>query len=486
MKFCLLPIGCGLTWPCRLLLNFCLMLATFWRFLRTRFLLTEDMADPAEIQAAVEAGIPFQGTNLWVLIFAILVASVGLNVNSTAVIIGAMLISPLMGPIVGIGFGAATLELGLIRRGFRSLLTATVISLAVSAIYFRLTPLTDAGSELLGRTQPTTWDVLIALFGGAAGAVGLTRRARSNVIPGVAIATALMPPLCTAGYGLATAHWAYMGGALYLFSINCVFISLSTFLVVEILPLPNHAFADDGTARQVRSIILVLALFTAAPSVYLAVGIVREGTFTHNAQQFIDEQFNALPGTYVVTSRLAVKEQTINVLLAGQRLTAAQLREAQAKLPAYRLAGAQLTIRQGLTRVDSADARALRTSLLADVRSRNEQTLVGYEARLAQIQQLLLRKPDSTSAHLPAAPALLQEVQAEHPAVRQLGLSHLIEPATDSLRADTTVVVALRVSRKLPTAEQQRLVAWLRVRAGNRLPVQLLILPEAPARPAKR
>jgi len=457
------------------------MLATFWRFLRTRFLLTEDMAEPAEIQAAVEAGIPFQGTNLWVLIFAILVASVGLNVNSTAVIIGAMLISPLMGPIVGIGFGAATLELGLIRRGFRSLLTATAMSLVVSAIYFKLTPLTDAGSELLGRTQPTTWDVLIALFGGAAGAVGLTRRARSNVIPGVAIATALMPPLCTAGYGLATAHWAYMGGAFYLFAINCVFISLSTFLVVKILPLPNHAFADDQKARQVQTIILGLALLTAAPSVYLAVGIVREGTFTHNAQQFIEEQFNALPGTYVVTSRLAASGQTINVLLAGQRLTAAQLRAAQAKLPAYRLAEARLTVRQGLARVDSADARALRTSVLADVRSRSEQTLVSYEARLAQIQQLL-RQPDSTTMRLPAAATLLREVQAEHPTVRQLGLSRLVQPAADSLRADTAIVVALRTSGPLPTAEQQRLTAWLRVRAGGRQPVQLLLTLAAPAR----
>jgi uncharacterized hydrophobic protein (TIGR00271 family) len=455
------------------------MLATFWRFLRTRFLLTEDMAEPAEIQAAVEAGIPFQGTNLWVLIFAILVASVGLNVNSTAVIIGAMLISPLMGPIVGIGFGAATLELGLIRRGFRSLLTATAMSLVVSAIYFKLTPLTDAGSELLGRTQPTTWDVLIALFGGAAGAVGLTRRARSNVIPGVAIATALMPPLCTAGYGLATAHWAYLGGAFYLFAINCVFISLSTFLVVKILPLPNHSFSDDQKARRVQTIILVLALLTAAPSVYLAVGIVREGTFTHNAQQFIDEQFNALPGTYVVTSRLAASGQTINVLLAGQRLTAAQLRAAQAKLPAYRLTDAQLIVRQGLARVDSADARALRTSVLADVRSRNEQTLVSYEARLAQIQQLL-RQPDSVNVRLPAATTLLREVRAEHPAVSQLGLSRLVAPATDSLRADTTLVVALHVRQALPAAEQQRLTAWLRVRAGGRQPVQLLMLPKVP------
>jgi uncharacterized hydrophobic protein (TIGR00271 family) len=458
------------------------MLATLWRFLRTRFLLTEDMAEPAEIQAAVEAGIPFQGTNLWVLMFAILVASVGLNVNSTAVIIGAMLISPLMGPIVGIGFGAATLELGLIRRGFRSLFTATLISLVVSTLYFRLTPLTDAGSELLARTQPTTWDVLIALFGGAAGAVGLTRRAKSNVIPGVAIATALMPPLCTAGYGLATAHWAYFGGALYLFSINCVFISLSTFLVVQLLPLPNHEFADDQQARRVRVIILGLALLTAAPSVYLAIGIVRDGTFTHNAQQFIDEQYNQQPGTYVVTTRLEANDQTINVLLAGQRLTAAQLKAARARLAQYRLPGAKLTVRQGLARVDSADALALRTSVLADVRSRTEQTRVSYEGRLAQIQQLLAHADSTAALRLPAAATLLREVQAEHPRVRQLGLARVVQPAADSLRADTTLVVTLRTRPALPAAEQQRLAAWLHVRTGGRQPVQLLVTPEIATR----
>lgn len=452
------------------------MLENVFHFLRSRFLLTDDMAEPAEIRADVEAGIPFRGTNLWVLFFAILVASVGLNVNSTAVIIGAMLISPLMGPIVGIGYGAATLELALIRRGLKNLLTATVLSLVVSALYFRLTPLTDAGSELLARTQPSTWDVLIALFGGAAGAVGLTRREHSNVIPGVAIATALMPPLCTAGYGLATAHWDYFGGALYLFSINCVFISVATFLVIQLLPLPNYAYENADRARRVRLIIWVLALLTAAPSVYLAVGIVRNGTFMHNAQRFIDEQLN-LPGTYVVTSRIVPGDRTINVLLAGQRLSRAQLQAARARLPDYHLPKGLLTVRQGLTRLDTADAQALRTSMLEDLRSRNERTLVSYEGRLAQLQQLLLHSDSSAAPRLPPPATLLQEVQAEHPSVRQLGLSYLVQPATDSLRADTTIVVNLRLRRPLPPAESQRLTAWLRVRAGGRHPVQLLATP---------
>ncbi|MBJ6107663.1 DUF389 domain-containing protein [Hymenobacter sp. BT523] len=445
------------------------------RWLHAHFDLSADMAEPAEIMTDVEEGLAFRGTNLWVLIFAILVASVGLNVNSTAVIIGAMLISPLMGPIVGIGFGAATVEVDLIRRGVKNLLVATGISLLVSAAYFKLTPLTDAGSELLARTTPTTWDVAIALFGGAAGAIGFTRRERGNVVPGVAIATALMPPLCTAGYGLATAHWAYFGGALYLFSINCVFISLATFLVARLLPLPHHTFAHGPKGRRVQWAIWAVALLTAGPSVYLAAGIVRNTVFAHNAERFVEEQLNR-PGTYVVTHRVAAGPRTINVLLAGQLLTPAQLATARASLGKYRLARTQLTVRQGLSHIDSADAQTLRSSLFEDLRSHNEQAMAGYDARLAQLQQVLGQR-DSVAAgpRLPSAAALLREVQVEHPAVRQLGLSRLATPAADSLRADTTLVVQVRTRGPLPAAEQTRLRQWLRLRTGGQQPVQVLV-----------
>ena len=443
-------------------------------WLRDRFDLVHDMADPADIMANVEEGVNFRGTNLWVLMFAILVASVGLNVNSTAVIIGAMLISPLMGPIVGIGFGAATVEVDLIQRGLKNLFIAAGISLLVSALYFRLTPLTDAGSELLARTQPTAWDVLIALFGGAAGAVGLTRRSRGNTIPGVAIATALMPPLCTAGYGLATAHWSYLWGALYLFFINSVFISFATFLVARILPLPHHTFVSRPRARRAQLAVWAVALLTGGPSVYLAARIVQRTVFAHNAQQFVDEQLN-LPGTFVVTRRIEAETRTINVLLTGEPLTRTQLLKAQSQLARYRIPKAQLKVRQGLAQLDSADAQTMRNSLLEDVRNRNEQTLAGYDARLAQLQQVLTQGSNPALTGLPAAPTLLREVQIEHPAVRQLGLSRVVLPAADSLRADTTVVVSVRTTKPLPAAEQQRLQRWLNLRAGGKQAVQLLL-----------
>ena len=450
-----------------------------FRWLRRRFNLTTDMGEPADIVDDVQAGIVFSGTNLWVLIFAILVASVGLNVNSTAVVIGAMLISPLMGPIVGIGFGAATVRVGLIRTGLSNLLLAVVISLLVSAAYFRLTPLQEAGTELLGRTEPTTWDVLIALFGGAAGAVALTRREKSNVIPGVAIATALMPPLCTAGYGLAQGNWAYLGGALYLFCINSVFIILATLLVVRLLPLPRHTFADPQRTRRVQLAVWGVALLTAVPSVYLASRIVQRTVFTHNARQFVEEQLT-LPESYVVTQRLDAAAGTFNVLLAGRRLAPAQLAAIRAKLPAYGLAANCLTLRQGMAQLDSTDARSLRERVLADVRNLGRQAFADYDTKLVKRLRAMVAAERITTS-LPPDSVLLQEVRLHYPLVQQLGVTTVVQPAADSLRADTTLVVALHVRQPLPPPEQLRLRQWLRLRAGRRHPVQLLVAAEPSA-----
>lgn len=182
--------------------------ARSWHGFLNRFSLLDDKADDTMIDESLRAGVELRGATPWILMFAIFVASIGLNVNSTAVIIGAMLISPLMGPIMGIGYGIGIYDFALIRKSVGNLLIATLISLLTSTVYFALSPLTEAHSELLARTSPTIWDVLIALFGGFAGIIGVTRKEKTNVIPGVAIATALMPPLCTAGYGLANGNWA--------------------------------------------------------------------------------------------------------------------------------------------------------------------------------------------------------------------------------------------------------------------------------------
>ena len=211
--------------------------------------------DTVKAAESIKNNIYFRGPNVWILVCAIVLASVGLNVNSTAVIIGAMLVSPLMGPIFGVGLGLGTEDTGLIKSAVKNLLIMVVISLTAATIYFLITPLKLANpTELMSRTNPTIYDVMIALFGGLAGIFEQSRKEKGTVISGVAIATALMPPLCTAGYGLASGHITYFFGALYLFSINCVFIILATYIMVKYLKFEEMQFSDGGTAKKTKTI----------------------------------------------------------------------------------------------------------------------------------------------------------------------------------------------------------------------------------------
>lgn len=218
--------------------------------------LRKDKDNEALIVESIRNGVEFKGTNLWILIFAIFIASLGLNVNSTAVIIGAMLISPLMGPIMGVGLAIGQNDFELLKRSLKSYLVATVFSVITSTIYFSLTPLDEVQSELLARTSPTIYDVLIALCGGLAGIIALSTKEKGNVIPGVAIATALMPPLCTAGFGLATGNLLYFLGAFYLYFINSVFISLATFIGVRVMHFQRKEFVDKEREKLVKKYML--------------------------------------------------------------------------------------------------------------------------------------------------------------------------------------------------------------------------------------
>ncbi len=261
-------------------------------FLADRFSLHEDSAHDTEIIDSISRNVEFKGSNLWSLIFAIFIASIGLNVNSTAVIIGAMLISPLMGPIMGVGLGMGINDIELIRRALKNLLIAVIISVSVSAFYFMVTPLHEAQSELLARTTPSIWDVLIAIFGGLAGIMSGTRKEKGNAIPGVAIATALMPPLCTAGFGIATGNWYYFLGAFYLFFINSVFICISSYLIVRYMKLPKKAFEDKKREQRVMRYILSVIIITALPSIYLTYKIVDKSIFESNANSFVKNEFH--------------------------------------------------------------------------------------------------------------------------------------------------------------------------------------------------
>jgi uncharacterized hydrophobic protein (TIGR00271 family) len=361
--------------------------------LRYRFNLDEDKANEDEIKDTLKRNVEFRGTNLWTLIFAIFIASIGLNVNSTAVIIGAMLISPLMGPIMGVGLGAGVFDFGLIRYSLKNLLVAVLISIATSAIYFWLTPLKTAQSELLARTSPTIWDVLIALFGGLAGIVASSRKNISNTIPGVAIATALMPPLCTAGYGLGTGNIYYFLGAFYLFVINSVFISISTFLIIRFLKFEPVDFINKSTEIKVRRYIWWIAILTILPSLYLAYNFVQQEIFKQNLRAFLHEVVEA-HNYYVINEKVKPAKQKVAWLVYGEKPLDSLRNIISSRQAHYGLSETEFTLRQTLNATAKTDDNSIlqeesskviesRTALLVE----KDNTIRRLEARLRQRQK---------------------------------------------------------------------------------------------------
>ena len=280
-----------------------------------RFDLRQDQASAEDIDAALRAGARAGGTNLWVLLFAILVASVGLNVNSTAVIIGAMLISPLMGPIVGVGYGAAIADIRLMRSSALTLLSFTSVSLVTSIAYFGLSPLVEPGTELLARTTPNLWDVLIAAFGGAAGMVAATRRSFTNIAPGVAIATALMPPLCTVGFGIAHQRWDMALGASYLFLINSVFIASAALVVGRVLRLPKLQQLSESRVQMHRWMISACLVAVVAPSIWLGYRFVQLEYFRAAAAAAVKSLMHT--DRSVVQHELQAAERRISLVVVG-------------------------------------------------------------------------------------------------------------------------------------------------------------------------
>ncbi|WP_185211492.1 DUF389 domain-containing protein [Sphingobacterium mizutaii] len=333
-----------------------------YRFLNLHF--GEEAKD--KVLENVTSSISFRGANVWILACAIVVASVGLNVNSTAVIIGAMLISPLMGPIVGAGFALGTYDFTLLKKSIKNLAIATVVSLFVSFVYFLLSPFKEAQSELLARTAPNIYDVLIAFFGGLAGVIALTRVEKGNPIPGVAIATALMPPLCTAGYGLAIGNFSYFGGALYLYTINCFFICISTFLIVKFLKYPKVKFVDEAKEKRITRTISTLILVILIPSFYLAYLLLQEKKYSQNVDNFIQNEFANKGYTLIYENTyFNSRPKKIELAFLDKKFDSLEIKDLKMKLATYNLENTDLLIRQ-----DSTD---LKRDILAEInrQSRN-------------------------------------------------------------------------------------------------------------------
>ncbi|HQV05950.1 MAG: DUF389 domain-containing protein [Chitinophagaceae bacterium] len=297
----------------------------------------------------IKSGAVLTGVNLWVLVGAVFIASLGLNMNSTAVVIGAMLISPLMGPIMGFGFGLGTNDFALMNKSIRNFIIMVVLSVAASTLFFWVSPLKTAGSELLGRTSPTVYDVLIAFFGGMAGIIAGASKLRSgNVVPGVAIATALMPPLCTMGYGISHLNWQYTAGAFYLFMINSVFIALATYFIVNLLRYPHVEFSNSGRQKKLKIIIPVIVALMIAPSVYLTYHIVKKYFYEQYATKFMNKEI--LDGKHViVTSKMSYQlgNSQLKLVVVGEPYDSLDEVNLKKKMKSYGLLNTKLTIYQG-------------------------------------------------------------------------------------------------------------------------------------------
>ncbi len=318
-----------------------------------KFNLINEKEDFNTVHTEIEQGVYFRGTNLWVLIFAIFIASIGLNVNSTAVIIGAMLISPLMGPIVGAGYSLATYDFSLFKASMRNYVFAMLAGLITSTLYFMITPINGAHSELLARTSPNIYDVLIALFGGLAGILVIGSKRKGNVVPGVAIATALMPPLCTAGYGLATGNFQFLFGALYLFVINSVFIGLATLITTRVIyrfPVASHL--SDKQKRKANNWLYIIVLCTTLPSLYFGYMLVQQEKFSSAAASYIKNETN-FPNEFLLKSEVDASTKTIKLIFGGKGITSSDIKRLEQSLEQYKLQDAKLIVQKGFSIQDT-------------------------------------------------------------------------------------------------------------------------------------
>lgn len=438
-------------------------------FLFHIFNLEEGKADDETVIEDIKRNVSFRGTNLWILICAIFIASIGLNMNSAAVVIGAMLISPLMGPIMGVGLGIGIFDLQLIRRALLNLATAAFISVLTSTIYFLITPLDDAQTEILARTTPTLWDVLIALFGGFAGIIASSRQDKSNAIPGVAIATALMPPLCTAGYGIATGQWAFFMGAFYLFSINSVFITFSTVLIVKFLRYRPKQYVDARTERRVKIWIALLVIATMIPSIFIAYKVVQKSFFERNARTFLEEELNN-QATQIINQQLIYKPDTSQIVITciGQTVDSAQIMKMTRRMPNYGLPNTQLIIRQDYNQVNS-DMLAkfntdLRTGILEDLYTKNEELMQNKDARISMLEKEIVRYRtiDTQSGDIG------KEIKVQYPNLTEFSLSMSPIHNLQTAKIDTAYVAYAKFVKRPTWRETKRMEDWLKVRTKSK------------------
>lgn len=443
---------------------------TLWQIIKSYFNVLPDKDGEKYVIKQITNGINFQGSNLWILIFAVFIASLGLNVNSTAVIIGAMLISPLMGPIIGMGLALGIADLDLFKQSIKNYLVSTFISVVTATIYFTLSPITNAQSELLARTSPTLYDVLIALFGGAAGFLATSTKGRNNVVPGVAIATALMPPLCTAGYGLAVQNTSYFFGAFYLYFINTVFIAFTTCLGVRFLHFHRKQFINREQMRRVNLYIVSIIIITIIPASYMTWNIIKQSVFENNIENFVTKELN-YSGTNILSHQYDLKTKTLHVVAVGNPISTDSIAKAQKSMTNYQLDGYVLKVIQG----SNSDSLLL-------LQHKNKGQLMVGEKNTAEWQELaynndVLKKELTSYTRYPVlANDIKEELKIVCPSAKSIMLSKVSESFVDSTSIKSHIVAIVKTNKTLAKDNRKQLYDWLKVKVKSDS-LELIILP---------
>lgn len=414
---------------------------------------------------AVQKDISFKGHNAWILIFSIFVASIGLNVSSTAVVIGAMLISPLMGPIVGIGMAVAINDVDTLRRSFVNLGIMVGLSVLTATVYFFISPVKNETPELVARTYPTILDVLVAIFGGLALIVAKTKRGTiASVILGVAIATALMPPLCTVGYGIANAKWEYALGALYLFSINAVFIALSTFVVAKLLGFPLVRYANSKRRKRIAQIASTIAIIVMIPSVVLFVKLLREQVYHSKAEEFIANNLR-YNGAEIIKNTSDFKDKEIDIYFIGNPVPNATIETWKSQMKEIEaLAGAELIVHQGADQSQDMDmlSSQLRSGILEDLYVKNQEVMANKDKRIELLEKELSKYRGEKFSFT----ELSKEAKINYEDIEEIGYSNLI--TTNFQKTDTIPTFTVTWDNNLRgeklKVQQDKFGQWMKVR----------------------
>ena len=422
------------------------------------FTLSKQLIPQSDAEQSIRDDVSFHGTNIMILILAILIASLGLNTNSTAVIIGAMLISPLMGPIIGIGLGVGIHDFELIKRALRNLLMAAGFSILASTVFFMISPVGEGHSELLARTSPTIYDVLIGFVGGGAGILAIGSRSKGNVIPGVAIATALMPPLCTAGYGLATWQLNYFFGASYLFIINSIYIAFATFIGCKLLGYKSAAAVDAARARKGKRIVYTLAVLTMLPSIWLTYNMLRENKFLMRANAFVSHEC-VFPETQVVSDKAYTDngERVISISLIGKPLQLDSLELAlSSRLKFYGLEGTRLHIIQGSLTSSAEPANTVDET--RTVYQMAQTTIMGQQQQIDSLRRVI------SNMGRDAGEEVAPELKVIFPEVSDIAINRSVFAEVGTNKMDTVNVALVHFSSALSENQRQKLKEYLETR----------------------